>query len=350
MKPSQIFDVLDIAHNATKQGKVFNILFSGDAGLGKSSVIQQWCKSKNLPFIDLRGAYLEAPDVIGFPQITTKDGKHVTTHNLPEFWPTKDEGVLLIEEPNRATTAVLNTFMQLLTDRKIHMYDFPPGWMIVGAINPENEHYDVNTMDTALKNRFVIIDVEYDKKTFIKYMKDNKWNNSIVTFIDSNSWVYTKPDQIANNPGSKFVSPRTWHQIETALSCGIPHDLQLDIFNSILGKNIGKSFWAWINDEKPVLHKDLIKNPKAALSTLKAFSDPNNYKNSQISITITDIVENKEMEDDLLAKVILALPADQGPVLMKELEFVRKDYQLVTRICKEYPEVKKYLKDTLSSK
>lgn len=358
MKPNQIHDILDLSFKATKQGKVFNPLFSGDAGLGKSSIIQQWCAKNKLPFIDLRGAYVEAPDMIGFPSITTKDGKQVTSHNLPEFWPTRGEGVLLIEEPNRATTAVLNTFMQILTDRKIHMYEFPSGWMIVGAINPENEHYDVNTMDTALKNRFVIFDIEYDKKTFIKFMKQREWDTSIVTFIESNSWTYVKPESIANNPGAKFISPRTWEQVNTALSAQIESELQYDVFTSILGKNVGKTFWAWTNNEKPVLFKDLIDKPKAALARLKEFSNPENYKNSQISITISDIIEAGTIEDELLAAVIMSLPADQGPVLIRELEFLRvkadkvegkekKPQELLTRLFKNYPEVKKYLKDTI---
>jgi hypothetical protein len=348
MKPSQIHEVLDLANKATTQGKIFNVLFSGDAGLGKSSIIQQWCNKHNLPFIDLRGAYLEAPDVIGFPEVTLKDGRQVTTHNLPEFWPTKGAGVLLIEEPNRATTAVLNTFMQLLTDKKIHMYTFPQNWMIVGAINPENEHYDVNTMDTALKNRFVIFDVEYDKHSFISYMKDRQWDKFIIHFIESNAWTYIKPEHIANTPGTKFISPRTWEQVNTALSSEVHKELQYDVFISILGKNIGKLFFSWLNDEKPVLYVDLKDNPNDALRRLKEFSNPENYKNSQISITISDIIENVEITDELLASIILVLPADQGPVLIKELEYVRKDMQLLNRLCKDYPAVKKYLKDTLN--
>lgn len=348
MKPSQIHDVLDLAMRATKNGDIFNPLFCGDAGLGKSSVIQQWCKKNSLPFIDLRGAYLESPDVIGFPSVTMENGRQITKHNLPEFWPITGSGVLLIEEPNRATTAVLNTFMQLLTDKKVHMYDFPQGWMIVGAINPENEHYDVNTMDTALKNRFVTFEVEYDKQTFLSYMKKNDWDKSIITFIDSNAWTYVKPENVAATPGAKFVSPRTFHQLNTALNAKVDSDLEYMIYASILGKNVGKSFYAWKNNEKPVLYSDLVNGPKGALKRLAQFADPNNYKNSQISITISDIIENKDITDDLLAQVVLVLPADQGPVLIKDLEYVRKDMQLLTRLCKNFPEVKKYFQDTLN--
>lgn len=348
MRPSEIHAVLDLALAATKNGDVFNPLFSGDAGLGKSSIIQQWCKKHDLPFIDLRGAYLEAPDLLGWPSIVLKDGRTVTTHNTPDFWPSSGQGVLLIEEPNRATTAVLNTFMQLLTDRKVHMYEFPPGWIIVGAINPENEHYDLNTMDTALKNRFVTFDVEYDKNTFVEYMKNAEWDKSIVTFIESNNWSYVKPENLGNTPGAKYISPRTFHQLNTAVKVGVSSDLEYMVYASILGRNVGKTYYSWRTNERPVLYQDLIKNKKTALQRLEEFSDPNNKKNSQLSITISDIVENKDISDELLADVLVVLPADQGPVLIKELEYVRKDMQILTRICKEYPKVKKYFKEFLA--
>jgi AAA domain (dynein-related subfamily) len=348
MKPNQIHEVLDLAYTATKNGDVFNPLFSGDAGLGKSAIIQQWCNKNKFPFIDLRGAYLESPDCVGYPNVILKDGRQITKHATPEFWPTEGHGVLLIEEPNRATTAVLNTFMQLLTDRKVHMYEFPPGWMIVGAINPENEHYDVNTMDAALKNRFVTFDVEYDKVSFLEYMKNSNWDKSIITFIESNSWTYTKPENLASTPGTKYISPRTFHQLETALKAKVNTEIEYMVYASILGKNVGKAFYAWKTNEQPVLYNDLVNKTKSALKRLEAFADPNNYKNSQISVTIADILENKDISDELLAKVVLVLPSDQGPVLIKDLEYVRKDMQLLTRLCKNFPEVKKYFQSILN--
>ena len=136
MTPETIFEILDVAMQIRKNGDVFNPLFVGPPGVGKSQIVQQWAKKNNLPFIDLRAAYLEAPDLIGFPSIETKsNNKKVTVHNIPEFWPEEGTtGVMLLEEPNRGTTSVLNTFMQLLTDRKVHKYTLPEGWIIVGCI------------------------------------------------------------------------------------------------------------------------------------------------------------------------------------------------------------------------
>lgn len=348
MKQSQIYTIMDLARRARQNHRKFNPLFVGPPGIGKSEIIQDWCKINNLPFIDLRAAYMEAPDLIGFPSVETVDGRQITVHNVPEFWPTEGEGVLLLEEPNRGTTSVMNTMMQLLTDRKVHKYCLPPGWIIAGAINPENEHNDVNTMDTALKDRFEIFEVNYDKKVFLQFMKQNDWDNNIIMFIESNMWTYSKPEDVGEGIGNKYISSRTFSKLNAALKSEVPKDMELDIYEAVLGKNVGRAFFQFMNDEQPVLYKDIIKNPKQAFAKLAKFSDPADYKAGHISLTIKDIVDNHDISDDVLKDVLLHIPADNGPALISELEYKRKDKTLLDRMVKNYPEIKKYFRDVLN--
>lgn len=359
MKPSRIADVLDLARRVVGMGGTFNPLFVGPPGVGKSQIVQQWCKANKLPFIDLRAAYLEAPDLIGFPSIVLKDGRSITQHNAPEFLPVNGEGVLLLEEPNRGTTAVMNTFMQLLTDKKIHTYEFPEKWMIVACINPENVENDVNAMDSALKNRFTFFDVGYDKGAFLDYMKKADFDQSIQLFVESGAWSFVLPEKVSDQPGASYISPRTFSVLNAILKAGISNkegvdsEMQRVLFESILGANTGKSFYQFYHGDQPVLYEDLIADQKMSLKRLKKFSDPsdpNGHKLGHISVTIRDIVEKNLIEDDLLAAVVVSIPADQGPTLIRDLEFKRKDTTILDRIMKNYPAVHKYLKDTLSTK
>lgn len=344
MKPSHIFDVLDLALTIREEGGTFNPLFVGPPGVGKSSVVQQWCKRNNMPFIDLRAAYLESPDLIGYPSITTKEGRQITTHNTPEFWPTAGKGVVLLEEPNRGTTAVLNTFMQILTDRAIHTYKLPDGWIIVGCINPETESYDVNVMDAALKNRFEIFEVDFELNTFVQYMKDQDYHPSIMMFVES-VWKFVPPEKIVE--GGKYVSPRSFSKLQAVLQAGLNKELELTVFQSILGDNYGRAFYSFMHDEIPVLYKDLLDNPKKSLSRLKTYSDPQNYNNAQISITIKDIVKINEIADDLLHDVLLSIPPDQAISLIKELSFARSEEKLVEHLFKKYKDVHAHLRTSL---
>lgn len=353
MKPIEIYDILDLTRQALSNGNKFNPLFVGPPGIGKSEIIQQWCNERGLPFIDLRAAYLEAPDMIGFPSVSTVNGRQVTRHNIPEFWPHDGEGVILLEEPNRGTTSVMNTFMQLLTDRKIHTYTLPKGWMIVGAINPESEEYDVNTMDSALKNRFEMFHVDYDADSFIQYMKDSSWDERVLHFVRGNFWKYVKPEDVASNPGVKYISPRSLSKLNAALRAGVTDKsmtVQMLVFDSILGHNYATQFMNFISKERPVFVRDLLDNEEEALERLKLFSQPDNYKNGHISLFIEDMKSNfEQVKDDTLAKVVVALPSDQSVILIRELGFLRgmKHDELLKDLCKNFPPVKKYLAKNL---
>lgn len=361
MNPAKIFDVLDLTLNARSLGRNFIPLFTGPAGVGKSSVCQQWVKKQketreDFGFIDLRAAYLENCDLIGFPTVSLLNNRQVTSYNPPDFLPSGGAGLLLLEEPNRGTTSVMNTFMQLLTDRKIHKYELPPGWIIAACINPENEHYDVNAMDAALKNRFEIFDVDYDKHTFVEYMKVRDFDKNIVMFVESNTWTFSKPETLGDSPMTKYISPRTFEKLDTAIKAGLGINAMgklaentLMVFESILGKGIGKAFYAFTHNEKPILIKNLIENQKAAIAELKAFSNPNEYKNNLISITVSDMQENHELvTDELLAAVTMVIPADQGMTLIRELEYVKKDHNILQRLIKNYPKLKELFKNTIN--
>lgn len=349
MKPSKIFEILDMTLRARQANTVFNPLFVGPPGVGKSQIVQAWARSKNLPFVDLRVAFLESPDFIGFPSITVRDGRQITTHNLPEFWPTEGEGVLLLEEPNRGTQSVMNCLMQLLTDRKVHNYTLPEGWVIVGCINPEGEQYDVNTMDAALRDRFTMFEVTYDKPTFVSYMQSAKWHQDVVNFVDSGIWVYSPPETVGDTPGTKYVSPRTLSYLNAALVAGMgDKENELTVYESILGRNVGKDFYNFRHNESPVMYNDLVKNKKAALKKLEKFSDPNNYKNGMISLTVRDIIDYGDIKDDLLIDVVLTIPVEQGTALIRDLEFKRKDNTLLSKLCSANTEIKKRFQAVLN--
>lgn len=354
MKPTQIYDVMEIAQRARKLGLSFNPLFVGPPGVGKSEIVQAWAKSKKLPLIDLRIAYREAPDMIGFPQPTVNaDGRQVTTHFTPDFWPTSGEGVLLLEEPNRGNTSVMNTLMQILTDRKVDKYTLPEGWIIAACINPEGTQYDVNTMDAALKNRFEIFEVGYDKKSFVDYMKANDWTKSIINFVSSSAWTYQAPESIAEN--AKYISPRTWSRLNAAEKAGIPDKIKLMVYNSILGNNMGKAYNAFANEDAPISFHDIVENKRFALKKLKEHGNPDNYQGDKVTITVEDILDNgrqnQHLPREVFVEVLMSMPAEQGYVLLRDYAFIMekelKQVNFMDNLMKEYPDLKKRFRQDL---
>ncbi len=340
MRPNKIFDIMDLARRATKLNEVFNPIFIGPPGVGKSHIVQAWARQNELPCIDLRIAYLEAPDLIGFPTIQTVNNRQITHHATPDFLPTDGEGVLLLEEPNRGNTSIMNCLMQLLTDRKIHKYVLPPGWLIAACINPEGNEYDVNTMDAALKDRFEMFLISYDKPSFVEYMAKTEWQIDIQNFVESGVWNYVAPENIKDAPGAKYISPRTLSKLNAALKAGFSQEDEFTIYETILGNNVARDFFNFRNNEAPIMMKDLLEKREFALSKLKKFSDTTNYQAGMISLTVKDIVATGIISDELLAAVVRVIPIEKGAVLIRDLEEKRDDKTILSRIYKLYPEIK----------
>jgi len=343
MKPSEMFDVLNLAKTAREGGKTFIPCFSADAGMGKSEIHKQWAMRQresdpNFGFIDIRGALLEAPDLIGLVKVAENaKGEARTFHITPGFWPEPGtNGLLFLDEVNRGKDDIMNGFMQLLTDRRIGDYVLPEGWVISAAINPDNSNYSVNTMETAFTDRFVVYDVEFDQKTFVSYIKSKNWHPNAVSFIES-QWVYKSPDLVGDQ--GKFVSSRTWSYMNAAEHCGLQTDTNLHFVTSmsILGKVLGREYYNFTFENKPVTLDDLVKLKSKALDKLKKYSDPNNYKGDLVSVTIKSVLDGygtvKGLTDELLCEIAVTLPTDQTCNLLQEI--ITKDFKLVAAEAKE---------------
>jgi hypothetical protein len=360
MKPSSVLSILDLSKKTLEAGRQIVPLFQGPPGIAKSQVCQQWAfeqnrlaelKGKKFGLIEHRLAYYEAPDMIGFPSVEIKDGVQVTVHNTPESWPQDPnwEGLILFEEPNRGTTAIMNTMMQILTDRTVGKYKLPKGAILAACINPEDIFHDVNTMDTALKNRFVIFNIEYDKKDFIRYMKHANFHSSVINYVEANVFKYRKPEDVGNKKGDQYNSPRSLEALSNVLKADVDPKLQTDVFEAILGKSEGLAFYSFYHNDQPVSYKDIKTNLNKAVKRLEEFSDPKNYKMGHISITMRDVVENvTEITSKELYEVIMAIPADQGSTLLSEIEYKTKDAKYTEKMFAEFPKIRKHFVDVLA--
>ena len=367
MKPSHIHTILDIAMQARKINQRFTPLFTGEAGLGKSEIAQEWVRKQmkrnpNFGFIDLRLAYYEAPDVVGLPEceVINENGQEyrITKHYQPDFWPRDQasEGLLLFEEPNRATSGTMNCMMQILTDRKVGKTIIPPGWIMAGCINPDSSEYDVNTMDAALKDRFEMFEVEYDAVTFLDFMDAQNWDPKVQMFIGSGIWTYKTTKEIAKD--GVYISPRTWSKVNAAelAGAGSNRGIHRIIVCSILGKDIGNEYHKFCFDQAPVTASDILKDKKAAFKRLLVQSDPSTYQGDMIAATVESIEKNygglkkdckeNQIDEDTMAEVAKIIPSDHAVNLIKGCGYKQSKGQ-ITVFFKEFVGRHKDLVDVL---
>jgi hypothetical protein len=348
MNPDKITEILDLAVAARKIKRVFNPMFVGEAGIGKSEIIQQWVAKQretdpDFGFIDLRIAYYEGPDFVGYPyEYKDQEGNARMGHALPHFWPTKGRGLLLLEEPNRGNTMIQNCLMQLTDkNRKVGpTYELPEGWVIAAALNPEGSKYDVNSMDTALKNRFEEFEVEFNYQAFMTHIETTGWHKNVVNFVKAGSWVYKKSDGVGKE--GKYVSPRTLDRLNAIEMCGASdhpskRGSHYIVALSVLGKHLGNEYWKSCWDDAPVTAQDILNDKEKAIQKLKDMSKTNaNYAGDKISLTVESIIEKyggwyegrkkdgkdwpheqDTIDEQTLVEVVENIPADHGINLIK---------------------------------
>ncbi len=181
--------------------KNFNVLFEGERGVGKTSIIFSTFEKAGM-----RVKYFSAPtmdpwtDLVGVPTtVTRNDGKEVLRLVPPEDFADDKYDVIFIDELNRAPKKVMNALMELIQFKTINGKPYNIK-MIWAAINPhtEDEDYHVEPLDPAVRDRFQI-QIKFPYKADVEFFKKNYGS---VGEIFCNWW--------ANQPAAvqKEVSPR----------------------------------------------------------------------------------------------------------------------------------------------
>lgn len=183
-----------------------NVLFEGERGVGKTSMIYQTFNSQGLKI-----KYFSAPtmdpwtDLVGVPTTHTRqDGKEVLKMVPPEDFADDKYDAIFIDELNRAQPKVLDALMELIQFKTINGKPYKIK-MIWAAINPhseDNNDYNVEKLDLALRDRFHIqVKVPYkvDKDFFKKELGS-------MGEIFCNWWI-EQPEKV-----QKEISPRRLFQ------------------------------------------------------------------------------------------------------------------------------------------
>lgn len=178
-----------------------NVLFEGDRGVGKTSLIYNTFNKANMKI-----KYFSAPtmdpwtDLIGIPKnVLRPDGIEVLKYILPEDLVDNQYDAIFIDELNRAPPKVMNALMELIQFKTINGKPYNIK-MIWAAINPftDDNTYDVERLDPAIEDRFQIkIKVPY--KVDIDLFKENFQDTGVIFC----NWWNEQPMDVR-----KQISPR----------------------------------------------------------------------------------------------------------------------------------------------
>jgi hypothetical protein len=200
------------------------VLLEGPTGVGKSELVRAMAGRMGIGLACLDLSLLEPPDLVGLPTMTS--GR--TIYAPPSILPLDGQGILLLEELNRAERHVQQPALQLLTARRLHEYELPPGWSCIAAVNPEDGGYHVTPLDPALRARFLCVRVRADRKTWLAWAAGTKVHPAILTVVRSHDRIFDE------------VPPRSWAYASDVLRALAPGDrddetLVRDLLRGYLG-------------------------------------------------------------------------------------------------------------------
>ena len=277
-----------------------SVLIVGRHGIGKSDAVREAAKVLGIPCVDQRLSQCDVGDLKGMPfqidgrtifappewfPLNTEDAADLQTKlNLANKIRCSPEGILFLDEIDRAVREVQQAGFELVLDHRLNMKYLPDGWRVVSAVNADGDIYHVNEMDVAFIDRFFVILFNPTPEEWFKFArKDARIHSSIIEFLlkhssTSDNLMDPSKEVIEANPGKKLYSRRSWEKFS---QCLLNHEqlnkagkLAYSLFDKsekglkmlhlfsqgYLGTTVGQKFRDFIESDYQTLNGDTILN------------------------------------------------------------------------------------------
>lgn len=183
--------LIDNNHRLIDSGDTpISVCLEGEAGLGKTAVVQQLAEEKGMSFVKINLAQLEEPaELVGFPFKEFKiivNGEErwvpadllqnmncdyaVTAESRMSYavpaWVPRDANpngtMLVLDDFSRANSMIIQAVMEIINTGAYVSWDLPKYTNIVLTSNPDNGSYTVTGLDDAVKSRMITFNGKFD--------------------------------------------------------------------------------------------------------------------------------------------------------------------------------------------
>jgi hypothetical protein len=187
----------------------------GEAGIGKTSIIEQIAKKRGMTFCKLNLAELEeVGDLTGFPQKEVllewkgKDGNIKTkwySENMlnrvpsnvkitsktrmsyaPPAWLPAEENanglILCLDDFSRSNALFMQATMELINTGKYISWELPKNTSVILTSNPDNGNYSVSSLDNAQKTRFINFNLKLNINDWASWAESVSLDSRCINF------------------------------------------------------------------------------------------------------------------------------------------------------------------------
>lgn len=153
-----------------------NTMLTGPTGTGKTDVIIRICKALDIPcrIYDMGAMMDPLTDLLGSHRLENGSSKFDYAKFVKDI---QEPGVILLDELSRAPVMTNNILFPCLDDRRVLPVEIAdsngpreipvhPECTFIATANIGSEYSGTNSLDIALENRFMMIQVDYLPKSF----------------------------------------------------------------------------------------------------------------------------------------------------------------------------------------
>lgn len=186
------------------------VAIESDAGIGKTSIVEQVAKENNLHFTKISLSQIEQTgDICGFPlrefeyvdannNHSWMNEKHLeslekgvcltgqsrTVYAPPSWVPTDTKGtVLLLDDWTRAQGHIIQAAMEIIDRGEFVSWKLPPDCHIFLTSNPDDGNYIVTSIDEAQKTRFIKLKMKFDISDWASWAENQGIDSRCINFL-----------------------------------------------------------------------------------------------------------------------------------------------------------------------
>ncbi len=298
----------------------------GHRGVGKTAAIIQVAEEIDFTYTSLRLGQMEVGDLVGIPY-RIEDEMH---WSRPSWWPAIEAKQTLVhcDELNRAQQEdTLQAIFQFVEppargqQRALHTHQLAKQHRVIVAINPPDGSYQVATLDRALLDRMVVLQVESDAVCWGQYANQQQFDAQICQFIAGNSTF------LATGTGSYDLqiepSERAWEMVSTLKqSCRFPTELEMEVYSGVIGREAAVCFLSWCAEQRqrPLNAEQILNHWEQFADQAAAQRDDIQAASmSALASHLGEKIQLNDIQQDNLVAYIEVLPRDMRFGFVKTL-------------------------------
>lgn len=140
-------------------------LFIGNPGMGKTSIVHQFAKERNIKCLTEIASTKMPHEFSGLAMPDNKT-KKMTYYDYDVLLDLRDGDILFLDELLNANPMILNAFLTVLENRVLPSGRKLANIMIIAAAN----YQGAASLTPQIKERFIFYDVKFDKNSWKEYM------------------------------------------------------------------------------------------------------------------------------------------------------------------------------------